>query len=1382
MPKKSGRKQKMYGGTNVNIEHMTELQFGLSELQAILQNPFKNLLAHDNDIKKLNDIYNEDIEKKRKELVKFTGRQKFRKTVNVISATHRLEVSRTSHFPPESQPESPPESQLESQPPSPRSQNVNEMDDIQKKDEDSMSLGGKLKVHKKRKKRKLKGGTGEYNYTIDQVLSVWHLFDKYHDFIEYSLFTKDKEKAEIERILGSDYEDMQKLYDNACEAKNVHILLKHLRANSDTPLSSLMIYYRIYSSASNKTNALVKYSIPTDATSVENDLKINDTPTYLRELLSSKTNYEGTQQGTPQGTQQGMQQGTPQGTQQGMQKMTMIYDTNLNLSIPSSSSSGTSDQHIWSSFKKDILEQIGTQRNPFAKIWDPHGQSEPDVDDVNPCKGTDDQKKQKKDIIEKVYNTARNNDDKQNYNAFRSLTQNHFKIESACSGDNYIGIRIIFKKISNGNAQNINSDYNVIIGFIKNNGISEFKFEDYENHLSVIIKSNGFSKEIIAKTIKKMNTDLNDTFFQDENKFKEFCEIKKSDTVSYNVKLLALLLIAHVYISESNKEDLKLVFFDFKKSGDWGQVIYCKELKPKGCFISMDRYSALYSIMHNVPTVFLSTMLYHDPEKHKRDYCEVGIYMTDRKIDMAYIRRLLCDYARSVLFTKFMNIEGIGINESGHDCILNVFVNHLITEIKNSLSQLPQTDSKDILKHLLKRNDTGKNILQRIFTLYLDTIIRIFNALLTQFSITSDYIDEFYMIKRIQLNGFLSQISKGMNVDDTTTYNSFFDEIRKYFNNQIDDLFNDPRILQIMQTMQPEHKHKPRSSTSSRSPMSTGSTRSSTSPRSSMSTGSPKSVASTNMLTKRHELHIRPTTPTQQGHVTPIQGPVTPTTQVQTGPIESPALSDISQADTTMTSPEQNVEMNNDLILMNLINDFKKILDDLFDLFYIIYYYFICDDENNINVFLHHYVKNVFLLFFDTSCTIRSNLNTSSKPAERFSRRHQKQNGEVTVDVNPVQESLRNSCTTSISHLRSSAESAINTVPSGDKIADLKTKYNKLLQIYEIFLNDFNTSVSRLHFELFHKIGFLYKNSQSEQSSIIHSFYKNLCIQIKTILDNKIDDFFITKSESTNNQFHIHVINFIAENLESARHEEEDISIDTISFNNINDFLLIELKQIHDKIKLDFEKEKEPILDYLIDKEFANKKKKVMDSVLEKVKEMQKIYTEGITTEGGGKNKRGSDNKNTDFPASKKFKQALPDKQGQSTSRSKTSKSKKKQQEEQKERKTKLDKIVSLWRKIEKYIMLFENNKKDFKRIIILYFIVIGSYDTNNHEIPKDIRESYEKMLETWKKDTLSDIEKDIIKNKLSFEKVFDEDKYKYIIAQINGIKTMIEDSIKGIK
>jgi hypothetical protein len=287
------------------------------------------------------------------------------------------------------------------------------MDDIQKKDEDSMSLGGKLKVHKKRKKRKLKGGTGEYNYTIDQVLSVWHLFDKYHDFIEYSLFTKDKEKAEIERILGSDYEDMQKLYDNACEAKNVHILLKHLRANSDTPLSSLMIYYRIYSSASNKT----------DATSVENDLKINDTPTYLRELLSSKTNYEGTQQGTPQGTQQGMQQGTPQGTQQGMQKMTMIYDTNLNLSIPSSSSSGTSDQHIWSSFKKDILEQIGTQRNPFAKIWDPHGQSEPDVDDVNPCKGTDDQKKQKKDIIEKVYNTARNNDDKQNYNDFQKNIQ-----------------------------------------------------------------------------------------------------------------------------------------------------------------------------------------------------------------------------------------------------------------------------------------------------------------------------------------------------------------------------------------------------------------------------------------------------------------------------------------------------------------------------------------------------------------------------------------------------------------------------------------------------------------------------------------------------------------------------------------------------------------------------------------------------------------------------------------------------------------------------------------------------------------------------------------------------------------------------------------------
>ena len=64
MPKKSVRKKRIYGGTNVNIEHMTELQFGLSELQAILQNPFKNLLEYDEDIKKLHDIYNKDIRKR----------------------------------------------------------------------------------------------------------------------------------------------------------------------------------------------------------------------------------------------------------------------------------------------------------------------------------------------------------------------------------------------------------------------------------------------------------------------------------------------------------------------------------------------------------------------------------------------------------------------------------------------------------------------------------------------------------------------------------------------------------------------------------------------------------------------------------------------------------------------------------------------------------------------------------------------------------------------------------------------------------------------------------------------------------------------------------------------------------------------------------------------------------------------------------------------------------------------------------------------------------------------------------------------------------------------------------------------------------------------
>jgi hypothetical protein len=1344
MPKKSVKKYKSYGGTNMHIEHMTELQFGLSELQAILQTPFKNLLEYDGDIKKLHDKYNEDIQKQK---IKLTARKKSRKSLHAVLAA-KIIANKQGNKQQEAQavgniqkPElkrKNTEMSIASTVPA-DSQNDgfsddegDKMDDIQEEEETG---GGKLKVYKKKRERTLEGGIGEYNYTINQVLSVWHLFDKYHDFKKYSLFTKDDEKKIIKKILKSNHDDMQTLYDNDCEAKNFHILLKHLRANSETPLSSLMLYYRIHSSASNTTNALVRYKNPRDETSAVEDLNIGDTPTYLRDLLSSKTNSEGTQ---------------------GTQEMTMIYDTNLNLSIPSSGSSGTSDEHIWTNFKDAILEKIGTQKNPFAKIWDPHGQSDPDTPDVNPCKGTDDEKKQKEDIIDKVYNTANDDDNKQNYNAFRKLTQDHFEIKSACSGDEYIGIRICFKKIGFGKADTINETYKSVIKFIieQKNGVKEFKFEDYKNHLSVIIKSNGFSKEIIGNTIKKMYTDLDESFFQDENKYKIL-----TTTESYNVKLLALLLIAHIYVHASNKDDLKLVFFDFKKSGDWGQVLYCKELKPKGCFISMDRYSALYSIMHDVPTIFLSTMLYHDPEKHKRDYCEVGIYMTDRQIDMAYIRRLLCDYARSVLFTKFRDITDTGTTGQGQINILNAFVEKLLSEI-NKL--IPQTNSKNILNTLLAKDHTSKNILQRIFNLYLDTIIRIFTVLLTQFSITSDFMDEFYVIKRIQLNGFLSQISDGMNVEgirDTNIYNIFFNKVKEHFDNQINNLFNDQALLQIMR---PEHKQKPRSSTS---PMSTGSPRSSASP---MSTGSPRSSASSNTPTHRHTTPIRPMTPTQ--------GLVTPITQIQTGPRVSPALSDISQADTITTSPHQNVEITNDIILINLINNFKKILDDLFDIFYIIYYYFICDDENNINVFLHHYVKNVFLLFFDTSCTIRAKLNTYSKPSSsarppsRTSGRHRRQTGEDTVDINPVQESLRNSCTTSISHLRSSAESAIITTPSGDAIVDLKTKYNKLLQIYEIFLSDFNTSVSRLHFELFDKIGFLYKKNQTQQASILHSFYNNLCIEIKTILDDKIDNFFITKSETTNNEFHIHVRKFIAENLESVRQEQEDISIDTISFNNINDFLLTELKQIHDKIKQDFENVKGPILTDLIDKEFLNKKAKTTNDVLNKIDEMYKIY-KGNEVGGGLKRGRESDDDHEQNKRGKKHK-APPERkaQGQSV---KTDTVFKKQYE-------KIKKIKAIWRTIEQYIMLFEKDKDRFKKITELFFFITDKYTprTDNDKLPDTMKTSYKNLLKDWEDKQILDISNDIINNKLSFNKVFDTEKYEYMIAHIEGISKMIRQSI----
>lgn len=524
----------------------------------------------------------------------------------------------------------------------------------------SKTTGGKNKRNKKKS-----GGNGTITYEIDDILPAWHIFDTCHDF-DITLSEPD-----FKNVHKND-----KMYDLYKTKRNdelavVDELITSTYTKSKIPLDSLVIYYRVYLDDNKNKIKKIHYN----DSIIEKDLL-----EYVRNNVFK-----------------------------GKQDAEILIDTNILMKVGNNRHQG-----FWKDFKETFIDKLGNSIDPFVKTWDPHGSIIPTTD---PCVDAT-----ARATVNNIYNTEYTIE---NNSAFRNETKKYCNIDFACDKNKYHSIKIELKKITkhvqfiNDIKQYVNGIISYINSACNNNTIKyEFKAENGKTYFHMI--DNGFSIKNIQNVINMLEGNYvynnkrvyAEDILSDEQIFKYYLTqndnslIKDNDNddesndndnsdddndrgVSCKInkqKELMLLLLCVVYFipHTGDIEITKNILYDFKKSGDWGQVLYCKEKKGDVCFVSGDRLSAFYSILQDVPTMFLSTKR----PQGNTEYCEVGIYKGETALDLDFITDLMMRYTKNELFN---HIDMFDVKISTDKQQMNDKIKSMMTSLKESQQTVKNT-------------------------------------------------------------------------------------------------------------------------------------------------------------------------------------------------------------------------------------------------------------------------------------------------------------------------------------------------------------------------------------------------------------------------------------------------------------------------------------------------------------------------------------------------------------------------------------------------------------------------------------------------------------------------------------------------------------------
>ena len=199
------------------------------------------------------------------------------------------------------------------------------------------------------------------------------------------------------------------------------------------------------------------------------------------------------------------------------------------------------------------------------------------------------------EITSNVYNSINTDASIEYDTAFRNETKKYFRVEyynPDPSNRDKFWVSLLFNKP-------MNNDY----GFTDTDDMHII--QESGNINGIAWNGNGFGVPLLITYINLLSdTDLNLT---DITKYGEYIRRNKEHLT---VNSVLQFVIAYLYHNNVDNKDIISILYDFKKSGDWGQILYCKfsdklNTKTSTLFVSGDKLCSLYSLLQqSVKTLF----------------------------------------------------------------------------------------------------------------------------------------------------------------------------------------------------------------------------------------------------------------------------------------------------------------------------------------------------------------------------------------------------------------------------------------------------------------------------------------------------------------------------------------------------------------------------------------------------------------------------------------------------------------------------------------------------------------------------------------------------------------------------------------------------------
>jgi hypothetical protein len=319
-----------------------------------------------------------------------------------------------------------------------------------------------------------------------------------------------------------------------------------------------------------------------------------------------------------------------------------------------------------------VFSKIGSQCKPFENGYDPHPSNDIIIDDPDYLNFLD--------IMNSNFNSLPSVDEYKY--ATRNIVRKYinFTIIRKDSSSNYYYPAIIFKNMANIPIE-INNQYTDKINKIIT--IKDCEYHDsytintttppitYNN---IIIYTKSFNekpkiKEYINKLVELINIQPIGNRNSSINDYVKQLLTTLNSNVSQEDFILKFIII-HCYYSspktyEEKIKDIINILFDLKKSGDWGQSLFCSKYNlkyhNKNCFfISGDKLSAARAIMEgNVNTVTATdyNSVFNTTDKGNEKRAVITLYRNGELMTFKYFIKFLQRNIFNFIAFKHMKID-----------------------------------------------------------------------------------------------------------------------------------------------------------------------------------------------------------------------------------------------------------------------------------------------------------------------------------------------------------------------------------------------------------------------------------------------------------------------------------------------------------------------------------------------------------------------------------------------------------------------------------------------------------------------------------------------------------------------------------------------------